>query len=66
VDYSSGPYWVVFPAGVSTTQFDVLINDDDVSEPREDFRHIIKKRSLPSGITFGENCRATVTIVAGQ
>jgi len=63
VDYDSGSYRVVFPAGLTKAQFDVLINEDNVSEPQENFRLIIKNRSLPTGITLGQNRRATVTIV---
>ena len=53
---------VIFPPGVTRVPFDVLINNDDESEHKEHIILIIKKNSLLSGITFGRNRRATVTI----
>ena len=38
MDYTSGPYTVMFPAGQTTATFDVrIIDDDDVLEVDENF-----------------------------
>jgi len=63
VDYVSGPYWVVFPPGVTTVSFNVSIIDDYVLERKEFFQLIIKKYSLPREVTLGKYSRAIVIIV---
>ena len=63
MDYQSGPYQVVFPPGVTVVTFHVPITVDDVSERKENFRLVIRKNSLPSGITIGESLKATVVIL---
>ncbi|XP_065913829.1 FRAS1-related extracellular matrix protein 2-like isoform X2 [Dysidea avara] len=62
VDYTSGPYQVVFPPGVTRAPFNILINTDDILEGTESFQLIIKKSSLPTGIYLGEYGKCTVTI----
>ena len=37
VDYNSGPYTVIFPAGSTNASFDIVINDDSVLEGDEMF-----------------------------
>ena len=63
MDYTSGPYTVTFPAGQTTATFDVPINDDDILEGDEQFVLTIDETSLPTGVTHGTPCEATVTIV---
>ena len=63
VDYSSGPYSVLFTAGVTTVSFDVPIRNNNVSEGNKDFSITIDPLSLPSGVSVGDPGEATVTIV---
>ena len=63
-DYSSGPYKVTFPAGVTQIEVNVPItNDDQVEEKAESFSLSINSSSLPMDITVGNPDQATVTIV---
>ena len=63
MDYDSGPYTVTFPAGVTMITFNIPINDDDILEGDEEFMLTIDETSLPTGVTHGTPCKATVTIV---
>ena len=63
VDYTSGPYAVTFPAGVTMVAFDVPVTDDMIVEDNEDFNLIIVPGSLPADVTCGTPNRASVTIV---
>ena len=62
MDYTSGPYSVTFPAGVTTVPFNITINDDNIFEENEDFTLTINS-SLPTGVMVGNPGQATVTIV---
>ena len=62
MDYTSGPYTVIFPAGQTTATFDVPINDDDILESNEDFMLMIDPLT-PIDVTVGSPDEATVTIV---
>ena len=61
-DYTSGPYSVTFPAGVTRVPFDVPINDDRVLEIKEKFNLVINHTSLPKNVTRGNIVRTTVII----
>ena len=63
MDYTSGPYTVTFPAGLTMVAFDVPITDDTILEVNENFMLSIDEASLPFGITHGNPPEATVTIV---
>ena len=63
MDYASGPYTVTFPAGQTTTTFDVPINDDNIYEINEDFILTIDESSLPTSVNRSNPGEATVTIV---
>ena len=63
MDYTSGPYTVIIPAGQTNATFDVPINDDDILEGSEDFILTIDDTSLPTNVTRGDPGEATVTIV---
>ena len=63
MDYTSGPYTVTIPAGQTTATFNVPINGDDVLEGDEEFMLTIISSSLPTGVTHGTPCQATVTIM---
>ena len=52
IDYESGPYDVIFPAGVTSMSFNILIYDDDLLEDNENFTLTIKAESLPVGISI--------------
>ena len=63
MDYISGPYNVIFPAGKTTAAFPVPIIDDNILEENENFTLTINSSSLPSNVTVGDPGEATVTIV---
>ena len=61
VDYGSGPYTVIFPAGETSMSFDVPITDDVILENTEMFSVAIDP-SLPDRVTVGSPGQATVAI----
>ena len=61
VDYDSGPYTVIFPAGVTSVSFDVSIIDDNMVENNETFDLTIVSSSS-NKITLGSSVQATLTI----
>ena len=63
MDYHSGPYHVTFHDGVINTQFNIIINDDNILEVDEKIMLTISPSSLPSGVTVGDSGQTTVTIV---
>ena len=62
MDYTSGPYSVTFPAGVTNVPFNISIIDDNIFEENENFTLTINS-SLPTGVMVGNPDQATVTIV---
>ena len=66
MDYTSGPYTVTFPAGVTMVTFDVPINDDMIFEVDEDFMLTINGTSLATGTTCTTSGQAAVTIVDNE
>ena len=63
IDYHSGPYHVMFPAGMIRVRFIVLINDDSLLEENETFTLTIKS-SLPRRVLAkSDQAQAKVTIV---
>ena len=63
MDYGSGPYIVMIPAGQTIATFDVPIIDDMILENNEDFMLIIDETTLPDNVTRGDPGEATVNIV---
>ena len=63
MDYTSGPYTVKIPAGVTMVSFEVEIINDKVPESVENFMLTINHGSLPIGVTHGTPDHTTVTIV---
>ena len=63
MDYTSGPYPVLFRAGETSVTFDVPITDDRILEGKENFMLTIDEPSLPTGVSRGDPGEATVTIV---
>ena len=66
MDYTSGPYTVTFPAGITMIAFDVPINDDMIFEVDENFMLTINGTSLATGITCTTPGQATVTIAGNE
>ena len=63
VDYTSGPYAVTIPAGMTSVTFNVSITDDNILEVNENFVLTIDPSSLPTCVTHGNLGHATVTIL---
>ena len=63
MDYTSGPYTVMFAPGQTTATFNVPITNDMILEGNEDFMLTINSSSLPDNVTRGNPGEATVTIV---
>ena len=63
MDYTSGPYTVIFLAGQTTATFDVPINDDSILESNENFTLTITETSLPTVVICNYAGKATMTIV---
>jgi len=61
VDYDSGPYVVIFPAGETSVPFVVAINDDNIVEINETFNLTIVSSSS-NKVTLGSSVQTTVTI----
>ena len=59
----SGPYNVTFPAGMTATELDVPINNDNICEPSETFIVTISTSSLPNRVTNGDPGQAAVTVI---
>jgi len=62
-DYFSGPYFILFPAGMTEAVFNIFLIDNDVLEETETFSVIINSSSLPNNVTIGEPGEAEVTIL---
>ena len=60
-DYSSGPYTVTIPAGMTNASFMITIYDDIIFENDESFKFAINKTSLPIEVTAIDSI-ATVTV----
>ena len=63
-DYTSGGYEVIFPAGSSTAQLTIDINDDDITELTERFTASLSVSQSVSdqGVSVGSGDTATVNI----
>ena len=62
IDYSSGPFFVTFPARVTRVSFVVVISNDNILEGDEKFSLVIDPSSLPAGVTVSNPALAAVTI----
>ena len=64
MDYGSGPYPVIIPAGNTTNvSFEVKLNNDNILEGNETFNITINATSLPGCINRVNPYQATVIIV---
>ena len=59
-DYNSGPYPVIFPAGITTASLSVSINNDNIVEMNETFTLTI---TPPNDVMTVDPDNAVVTIV---
>ena len=62
VDYDSGPYSVMIPAGQTTASRNITITDDNISENDENFDLFINTSLLLSQVNADPD-KAIVTIV---
>ena len=60
IDYDTGPYTIMFPAGVTSVQFSFSIYDDAIFEDDKYFTLTIDPSSTPNGVSVGQ---ARVNIV---
>ena len=63
VDYGSGPYSVIIPAGQVDVSFNITIIDDNIFEEEEKFNLTINTSALPNNVAIGDLDHTTVTIV---
>jgi len=63
MDYPSGPYNVVFPAGQTSALLNVTIHDDSTLESNENFTLIIDPSLLPGIVNLGDPNHTTIIIV---
>ena len=61
VDYSSGPYHVIFPAGSTNSTLSILIHDDNVLEDDEYFS--VEIILISNDHILGTPNVATITII---
>ena len=62
MDYTSGPYSVTVPSGVTSFSFNISINNDNIFENNENFRLTISLLAPPD-VMIGNPDQATVIIV---
>ena len=59
----SGPYNIIFPAGITRAGFNVSIKDDNLLENNEIFTLAIDILSLPSEVNATDPSQVEVTIM---
>ena len=63
VDYTSGPYYVTIPAGMTSVRFNIPINDDDIIEHSHQEIFMLTINSLlPTSVMSGNPDQAIVMI----
>ena len=62
-DYVSGPYPVIFLAGMIHAAFSIQINDDNMFETNENFTLTIDPSLSPSYLSIGDPDEVIVTIL---
>ena len=63
MDYTSGPYSVTFPAGMTSVPLNIPIYDIDIFEGHRIFILAIINLSLPTGVMSGDPYQVIVFIV---
>ena len=63
MDYDSGPYSVMIPAGETTVSLSIAIINDNILENQEQFTLSINKSSLTSHVMLGNRGETTVIII---
>ena len=61
-DYTSAPYTVTFPAGVTTASFNISETDDTIFGTNKNIQIKINSSSLPEGVNISNPDEATVII----
>ena len=62
-DYVSGPYTIMFPAGMIRANISIPITNDYIFEGNENFTLAINLSSLPDYVTIRNPGEVTVTII---
>ena len=62
IDYNSGPFDCLFPAGMTFAELNISIIDDNIVEGDENFTLSINPSSLPYGVIAIHPGHTTVTI----
>ena len=63
VDYDSGPYSVMIPAGQTTASLSISIINDAVLENEEQFKLSVNKSSLTSHVMLGILDETAVNVI---
>jgi len=63
VDYDSGPYTVIFPAGMISVTFNVSITNDNVLERTEAFQLVITPSSLQSRVSQAAPNQTVISVI---
>ena len=63
VDYDTGPYIVVFPAGITSATFNVTIINDNILERDEEFHLNITSPPTASKVILGQNNQVRIDII---
>ena len=63
VDYDTGPYIVVFPAGITSATFNVTIINDNILERDEEFHLNITSPPTASKVMLGQNNQIRIDII---
>ena len=63
LDYDYTQYNIIIPADVTSLQFTISINDDDLMEGNEYFSLLINTDALPLGVYRTDPYEALVTII---
>ena len=65
-DYYSGPYSIIFPAGLTTASYNITIVDDSSLELTNETFSLTIDPLLPEDVTHGRLDTATVIIVSDE
>ena len=63
MDYTSGPYSVTFPAGMTSAPLNIAIHDDNIFDIFNRYFYLNINLSLPTGVIAGYPDQMSVAIV---